>query len=105
LASQGKKKATIVAEGTEFAERVKLEYSIMPYQHYFLWQIILHTGKYHQIRAQLSNIGCSIIGDDMYGSTAHYFPNEIALHATYLSFKHPVTNLKMEFSVDPVFNL
>ena len=42
-----KKKAVLVTEGTEFAEKAKLEYTIKPYGNYFLWDIQLHTGKYH----------------------------------------------------------
>lgn len=40
-----------------------------------------HTGRYHQIRAQLSAIGCPIIGDAYYGSELEYKPNGIMLHA------------------------
>ncbi|MBK8705807.1 MAG: RNA pseudouridine synthase [Saprospiraceae bacterium] len=52
----------------------------------YLLEIIPHTGKFHQIRVQLADMGCPIIGDQTYGSTVEYAPNAIALHARELSF-------------------
>lgn len=49
------------------------------------------TGKFHQIRAQLSNIGCPIIGDEKYGSKIFFLKNSVALHASELAFKNPQT--------------
>ncbi len=92
-----KKKAILVPEGTEYAEKVKLEYTVKQHGNYFLWIIQLHTGKYHQIRVQLSSIGCPIIGDELYGSNIPYKPNTIALHAAKLIITHPVSNEKMVF--------
>lgn len=96
-----KQKAVLVEEGTPYAEKVKLEYSLKPYGNYFLWDIKLHTGKYHQIRAQLSSIGCPIVGDELYGSIVVYKPNTIALHAHRLKIKHPLTNEEMWFRAEP----
>jgi len=98
-----KKKAVLVPEGTEFAEKAKLEYSIQPHGNYFLWNIKLLTGKYHQIRVQLASLGCPILGDELYGSTEAYQPNAIALHATKLIITHPVNGKEMVFEVDFVF--
>ncbi|MES2762607.1 MAG: RluA family pseudouridine synthase [Bacteroidota bacterium] len=92
-----KKKAVLVSEGTEFAEKAKLEYSVRPYGDYFWWDIKLHTGKYHQIRVQLANIGCPILGDELYGSLEPYKPNAIALHAAKLIIQHPVTEKELVF--------
>jgi len=87
-----KKKATIVEEGTPWAEKVILEYEIqyLP-ENKFLWKIELHTGKFHQIRAQLASQGCPIVGDSIYGSEALYKPEAIALRAHRLVFAHPVS--------------
>lgn len=98
-----KKKAVLVPEGTEFAEKAKLEYSVTPQGNYFLWKIKLHTGKYHQIRVQLASIGCPILGDELYGSTEAYQPNAIALHAAKLMIMHPVTHQEMVFEVSNNF--
>ncbi len=98
-----KKKAVLVPEGTDFAEKAKLEYSVTPHGNYFLWKIKLHTGKYHQIRVQLASLGCPILGDELYGSTEAYLPNAIALHAEKLMIMHPVTHQEMVFEVSNNF--
>ena len=92
-----KKKAVLVLEGTEFAEKAKLEYNVQPHGNNVLWNIKLHTGKYHQIRVQLASIGCPILGDELYGSTEPYQTNAIALHAAKLIIKHPATKEEMVF--------
>ncbi len=95
-----KKKAVLVTEGTEFAEKAKLEYTIKPYGNYFLWDIQLHTGKYHQIRVQLASLCCFILGDETYGSTEAFKPNAIALHAAKLIIKHPITQQELSFEAE-----
>ena len=71
----------------------------------FVWDIELHTGKFHQIRSQLSHIGCPIIGDNLYGSEASFRTDAIALHARRLIFKHPITEKVMDITVELEFNL
>lgn len=61
----------------------------------YLLEIQLHTGKFHQIRAQLTAIGCPIVGDEKYGATSLYHPNSIALHAWKLTFREPLTQEEM----------
>jgi len=100
-----KKKAVLVSEETAFAEKAKLEYAIMPYENYFLWNIQLHTGKFHQIRAQLANLDCPILGDSLYGSTETFHLNAIALHAAKLIIQHPVTQQQITFEADCNFKL
>lgn len=98
-----KKKAVLVPEGTEHAEKIKLEYSVQLYKDHFLWNIKLHTGKFHQIRVQLASLGCPIIGDELYGSMETYKPNAIALHAARLIIRHPVSHQQMEFTAKAGF--
>jgi 23S rRNA pseudouridine955/2504/2580 synthase/23S rRNA pseudouridine1911/1915/1917 synthase len=100
-----KKKAVLVPEGTEYAEKAKLDYTVKPHGNYFLWNIKLHTGRYHQIRVQLAGIGCPIIGDELYGSNIPYKPNAIALHATKLIIKHPVNGEEMIFEATNDFDV
>jgi 23S rRNA pseudouridine1911/1915/1917 synthase len=56
---------------------------------YFL-EIELHTGRHHQIRAQLSKIGCPIKGDLKYGFSRSNEDGGISLFARRLEFEHPV---------------
>jgi len=59
--------------------------------HYFLLQINLETGRHHQIRAQLSAIGCPIKGDLKYGFDRSNKDGGIHLHARKIEFIHPVS--------------
>lgn len=64
----------------------------------FLLEIELHTGRYHQIRAQLAQIRSPIVGDQKYGSSAKWSKEGIALHHGKLSFVHPVTKEELVFT-------
>lgn len=91
-----KKKAVLYVDEIPFSERASLSYSVTRLtENRFLWNIELHTGKYHQIRAQLAQIGCPILGDILYGSIIPYPDNTIALNAWKLSFRHPVTDVEI----------
>lgn len=57
---------------------------------FHLLEVNLHTGRHHQIRAQLSKIGCHIKGDLKYGATRSNPGGGIHLHARKLEFLHPV---------------
>ena len=93
----------LVPEGTAFAEKAKLEYTVKPHGDQFLWDIQLHTGKYHQIRVQLASLGCPILGDELYGSAEPFKPDAIALHAAKLIIKHPVTLKELVFEAPANF--
>jgi RluA family pseudouridine synthase len=91
-----KKKAVLYETEIEYAEKASLTYEVSTIQHdRYLWNIELYTGKYHQIRAQLSKSGCPIIGDTLYGSAITYYPDRIALHASKLVFSHPITHTEI----------
>ena len=60
---------------------------------YTLLEVSLHTGRHHQIRAQLSAIGVPIKGDLKYGARRSNPDGSISLHARKVSFVHPVTKL------------
>lgn len=69
-----------------------LDYKIIKeLNNYFALEINLHTGRHHQIRAQLSSIGCSIKGDLKYGFDRSNLDGGIHLHARKLIFIHPVS--------------
>lgn len=63
---------------------------------YYLLEINLHTGRHHQIRSQLSKIGCPIKGDLKYGFPRSNPDGSISLHARYLSLIHPVSGERVE---------
>ena len=75
---------------------------------YFLLEVDLRTGRHHQIRAQLTAIGCPIKGDLKYGFDRSNKDGSIHLHARSLSFMHPVKketlNLVAIVPQDPVWN-
>jgi len=57
---------------------------------YYLLEIELHSGRHHQIRAQLAKIGCPIKGDLKYGFPRSNEDGGISLFARKLEFVHPV---------------
>jgi len=68
---------------------------------YFLLEIDLHTGRHHQIRAQLTAIGCVIKGDLKYGADRSNKDGSIHLHARKLSFIHPVKKEAITILAEP----
>ena len=69
-----------------------LDYTIIKeLNNYFALEINLHTGRHHQIRAQLASIGCPIKGDLKYGFDRSNPDGGIHLHARKLVFTHPVS--------------
>lgn len=62
-----------------------------------LCSVTLRTGRTHQIRAQFASRSHPLLGDGKYGSRVK---GEIALQCAKLSFFHPISGEKMEFSVD-----
>jgi 23S rRNA pseudouridine1911/1915/1917 synthase len=74
-----------------------LDYKIIKeLNNYFALEINLHTGRHHQIRAQLSVIGSPIKGDLKYGFDRSNPDGGIHLHARKLVFVHPVTKENIE---------
>jgi 23S rRNA pseudouridine1911/1915/1917 synthase len=61
-----------------------------------LVELTLETGRRHQIRVQLGAAGCPIVGDKRYGAKTDPI-KRVALHASELRFKHPVTGKDMRF--------
>lgn len=91
------------------SKKAVLDYEVIrELNSYYLLQINLHTGRHHQIRSQLSFIGCPIKGDLKYGFGRSNKDASIHLHSRQLSLIHPVK--KEEINViapppkDPVWN-
>ena len=68
-------------------------------QHFTHVQCLLHTGRTHQIRVHVSQLGYPLAGDDLYGGHLDYIQRQ-ALHAARVSFYHPMTNKWLDLSAD-----
>lgn len=74
------------------SKKASLDYTVIKeLNNYFALEINLHTGRHHQIRAQLSAIGSPIKGDLKYGFDRSNPDGGIHLHARKLVFVHPVS--------------
>lgn len=81
------------------SHRAELSYKcIASSDKYYLIEVELHTGRHHQIRTQLSAIGCPIKGDLKYGDKRSNEDASISLHARTLQFIHPVKKEEMRFT-------
>jgi 23S rRNA pseudouridine1911/1915/1917 synthase len=79
----------------------KLDYrTIARLDRYTALEIDLHTGRHHQIRAQLAAVGCPIKGDLKYGADRSNPDGGIHLHARRLSFVHPVTRENLTLTAE-----
>ena len=73
------------------AKEAMLDYRVLGAStNYTLVEVDLKTGRHHQIRAQLSAIGCSIKGDLKYGAKRSNKDGGISLHSRRVEFLHPV---------------
>ena len=83
-------------------QRAEMEYTLIASsENYFLLEIKLFTGRHHQIRVQLSAIGCPIRGDLKYGFDRSNRDASISLHARSLEFIHPIKNETVTIIADP----
>ena len=112
--SINRKKMAVVQRGKTAITKWKILDIYPPFAS--LIECKLETGKTHQIRVHMSDLGHSIIGDDLYGKPPRnkYFTNQFfkeknkliksfsrqALHATKLGFEHPISNKYVEFCSD-----
>lgn len=95
-------KTTAYRKETVGALRSELSYRVIgTVEGHWLLQVTPVTGRSHQIRAQLSNIGCVIKGDVKYGSDQANEDGSIYLHARRLSFVHPVKKETVTFEALP----
>ncbi len=81
------------------SKRASLSYrTLKEGDRYSLLEIDLHTGRHHQIRCQLSYIGCPIKGDLKYGAKRSNPDGGISLLSRKLSFLHPVKKELIELT-------
>lgn len=92
IKDEAKNKSRAYDEPRNGALKSELEYTIVKKaDRYSLLEINPLTGRHHQIRVQLSKIGCPIKGDLKYGFDRSNPDGSIHLHARKLIFNHPVT--------------
>lgn len=90
-------KSHIVKEGTPGSKLAELSYKyIASGKTLHLMEIDLHTGRHHQIRAQLAAAGMIIRGDVKYGARRPNKDGSISLHAYKIRFQHPVGGKELE---------
>ena len=95
-------RAAVTEEGAPGARECLLDYKILKQSgETSLLEIHLHTGRYHQIRAQLAAAGCPIFGDEKYGAKIKLPGGTIALHHARLTVTHPVTKNELIIEAPP----
>ena len=91
----------VCPQGTEGAKFAELEYNILEEKNGLSLALVkLHTGRSHQIRVQMANIGTPVYGDMRYGGEKAK-KGKLALWAVSLSFTHPVSKERMCFKIQP----
>ncbi|MCP9237405.1 RluA family pseudouridine synthase [Lewinella sp. JB7] len=89
----------VVDQSDKSGKRAELSYRYLgSSDRYHLLEIKLHTGRKHQIRAQLGALGCPLRGDTKYGFKRGNEGKTIDLHAYTLAFDHPVSGSRMELT-------
>lgn len=93
-------KAKVFVKEVAHSKKCLLSYQLIQSSlKYHLLEIELFTGRFHQIRAQLSNIGCPIVGDLKYGYKRSSPDKSIFLQSFSMSFTHPKTNELLSFKI------
>jgi 23S rRNA pseudouridine1911/1915/1917 synthase len=83
-------KKAFVTKDRKIGKKAELEYKyIGSGKRYHFLEISLKTGRFHQIRVQLSNIGCTIKGDVKYGAKRSNKDRSICLYAKKMTFTDP----------------
>ncbi len=84
------------------SRRAELKYRLKTSSdNYHLLEIDLITGRHHQIRAQLGEIGSPLKGDKKYGFSQSNPDGGISLHARKIAFRHPITKEEIEIVAPP----
>jgi len=93
IKNQQRNKSRAYSKPYEGALKSVLDYAVLKtLDRYTLLKVEPISGRHHQIRVQLSTIGCCIKGDLKYGAKRSNKDASISLHAREISFIHPVKN-------------
>jgi 23S rRNA pseudouridine1911/1915/1917 synthase len=102
LKNEKQNKSYSVRSDAKGALKAEMEYKVIgSSDNYFLLEVELFTGRHHQIRAQLAEIGCAIKGDLKYGAPRSNPDASIHLHARKVEFVHPVKQEKISVTAPP----
>ncbi len=88
-------KNRLIVKDVPFKKAKKAKKAVLEYQlvanidGFFLFEVQLHTGRSHQIRAQFAHVGCPVVGDRRYGSRFQS-GERLYLHSGQIFFEHPV---------------
>jgi 23S rRNA pseudouridine1911/1915/1917 synthase len=97
-----KNKSFAYLKPINYSKEAKLSYVVIAKSdEYYLLEVNLVTGRHHQIRAQLSKIGCPIKGDLKYGFPRSNPNASISLHARSIEFAHPVQKTSLKIVCNP----
>lgn len=98
----GKHRASVVKKDDQYGKFARLHYRVCRrFKGKAFLSIDLETGRYHQIRVQLSAWGYPIIGDRKYGASDDCDGKKIALHHRSLEIFHPVGGTELKFIAEP----
>ena len=96
--TKDRKKMAVAKNGKNAITHFKV---LKRYDKYTLLEVKIETGRTHQIRVHLSEIGYPIVGDSVYSNGKNEFGIEgQCLHAKSLEFKHPITNKQMNLEAE-----
>jgi 23S rRNA pseudouridine1911/1915/1917 synthase len=102
IRNEAKNKSFVSELQVKGAQKAELTYKLLAKSDkYYLLEVRLLTGRHHQIRVQLSNIGSPIKGDLKYGFPRSNPDGSIHLHARCITFMHPVKKTAIEIIADP----
>lgn len=91
--TKDRKKMAVDKKGKEAITEFKV---LKRYDGYTLLEVKIKTGRTHQIRVHLSQIGYPVIGDNVYSNGKNKWGIEgQCLHSKSLKFKHPITGKEM----------
>ncbi|MDE0535460.1 RluA family pseudouridine synthase [Tenacibaculum sp. L6] len=102
-------KSTAFTKEVEGSKKAILHYKTLKnLDNYSLLEVDLETGRHHQIRVQLSNVGAIIKGDLKYGAKRSNKDGSIHLHARKIEFTHPVSKELIKLTAptpsDPIWD-
>ena len=96
--NKDRKKMAVTKDGKEAVTHFKV---IERFNKYTLLEVKIDTGRTHQIRVHLSEIGHPVVGDEVYSNGKNEFGVKgQLLHAKSLDFKHPITGKEMHLEVE-----